>query len=483
LFLIFAVGMGAAARRLSGRLASVLGVVFALGAGNVFFVRMAGGLPRSFGFPLIAVGALALTTGRARAHAALVVIASAFYPAAGAVLGISLVASLALPPRFRGDTAGWSLGKRVGLVALALIACAAITTPTFLASRHYGSAIRPSMLAAYPEAGPGGRWRSISRAPAAPLLSALHREVRSTLYDPGKGWIPPVRQCVVPEEGAQPAAQQNGLTATVVLLLLLMAAMAVRRRHAPTVRLLTLLGAALVGYVIAAIVAPYLYLPQRYLGYPIPVLVTLGMASLPRFAFDALRSRGQIAPGTMRTPTLAAGVTLLVLAGLFFGRGDARLAYRTLNLRSPLLVAIGSLPPDALIAAWPEGVADAVPYVTRRRVLLSRELHQAFHTGFVEEARRRMRAIVAVYWAKEPGPLLSIARDFRVTHFVVDEAISLPQQPPRYFVPFDADIQAARQRLGAAMPYVIGLSGDCVTRPAIGYRIIDLRCLAMKLTK
>jgi hypothetical protein len=221
------------------------------------------------------------------------------------------------------------------------------------------------------------------------------------------------------------------LEALLVLVTVGWARLAMRSRAAQRVLLLGL--AAFVAHSIARHVAPFLYLPQRYVIYVVPLLVAL---LVPAAICGLLGPRRS---GALQLVVRAAYTTIL-LAWLG-GRVEPR-AGLTVDLRSnaALYQFIARLPPTAVIAGWPNGPLDDIPYATRRAVLLSYELHQAFHRGYVTEARARMQALTAAYFSTSPEALLVLQQRWGVTHLLVDRR-HLLGRTPGYFKPFDETIR------------------------------------------
>jgi hypothetical protein len=107
---------------------------------------------------------------------------------------------------------------------------------------------------------------------------------------------------------------------------------------------------------------------------------------------------------------------------------------------------LAALPPNSLIAGWPEGVMDNVPWLCRRSVLLNRESHEAIHQDYADEMRRRMKALVAAYFATSLEPLARLRAEWGVTHLLV-QLSHYEEVPPCYFEPFTPEIQAAHAAL------------------------------------
>jgi hypothetical protein len=138
----------------------------------------------------------------------------------------------------------------------------------------------------------------------------------------------------------------------------------------------------------------------------------------------------------------ASGAALL---GLLAGRVSSNVGL-TVNLRpdQALFDAVAKLPPNSMVAGWPRGIMNAVAYASRRPTLLTLEVHQAFHAGYIQEMRRRMYALIEAYFATTPEPILRLERDFGVTHLLIQRS-HYGRKPPGYFRPFGDPIKAARE--------------------------------------
>lgn len=205
-------------------------------------------------------------------------------------------------------------------------------------------------------------------------------------------------------------------------------------------RLLALVAAAFAMYAVALTLWPHFYLPARYLEYSLPllppVLVPAGAAWLVHRI-----------PGLSTAPTASAALVVAavaVLALLFGSRapGDAGINRTVPADERPLYDFIAQLPADAIIAGWPHETVDTIPYLSERRILIGYETHQAFHKRYVDEMRRRMRALIDAYFAADVAPLLRLRCEFGVTHLLVDRRY-YQGTPPTYFKPFDAMIADA----------------------------------------
>ncbi len=106
--------IAASATRLAGPAAGFAAALLCLSA-DIFLNRMMGGLPRAFGYPLVALVMLGLIHGRPLWIAAATIGGGALYYVAGLRGGLSLAALLCVvPSSWRGQAAAWPMPRRAG---------------------------------------------------------------------------------------------------------------------------------------------------------------------------------------------------------------------------------------------------------------------------------------------------------------------------------------------------------------------------------
>jgi len=431
LYAIFLVAIGIAAAKFARAPGAFAAVALCLSS-DVFIERMAGGLPRAFAYPIAACGVAALVHGRLRALSLVTVLGALFYAAAALPLGMTLgVVALLFGRKHRGDLKGAGLPQRLALVAGTALAAGVMLAPTAIAMRPYGGYIRPTEIKNYPEAGPGGRFYGSDHPPFKSFLDELSGEVPRVIRGSG-----PLVESIQALKGDK--ARLTQLRLAVMSLALLLVAVLALRRHGAARRVLAYVAVIVVGYHVAAVAAPWLYLPQRYIGFPVPVLTVVLLAAAP-MAFLRLSSR--------RWAGLIGSAGLVLVLALFGTRGSAKAGLNTpTRPMSPVQTYIASLPRDVLIAGWPSSM-DSVPLITARRAFLTQENHMPFSKGFAEHMRRRVHALFDAYFAKDDEPLKRLRDQFHVTHLVFD--INHLHTPPRYFKPFDRVIVQRTRGLSA----------------------------------
>ena len=134
---------------------------------------------------------------------------------------------------------------------------------------------------------------------------------------------------------------------------------------------------------------------------------------------------------------------IAVYLAAFGGRGNVEFEKGSMVAKSsqPLFETIAALPKNSLIAGWPYGEMKNIEYVTRRNALLTAQLHQVLHLGYVETMRQRMDALFDAYFSVEAAPLVRLRDQFGVTHLLIEaHHFTDPKRPPEYFSPWRSRI-------------------------------------------
>lgn len=439
LLLVTVVALAAAAFRIGRYPAAFFTASIILGS-NLYIERVTGGLPRSFGYPIAALAMYALVAGRHRWLAVLTVVGAAFYPTLGLFCGFLLtVWFVVLPPEDRGDAIALPLRQRLVVLASAAAISAALLVPPALGSAKFGPRITTARFTTYPEAGPGGLASAEDRPPFSAALPSTSNFMERAMVGSGTAWWPWLRD------------KLRGLEMVVVDTLLLIAifgAFVLGRRRDDVRRIALFPIAAIIGHLFARGFAPYLYSPSRFILYTTPPLfAVLGGIGLVGFV-ERFLPRASARAKTIATSVLVAGFLLMIgghghrTAGLSFGLGPAQ---------QKLAEAVKALPEDALVAGWPDDPLSNVPLVSRRRALVTGEMHIPFHVAYLEEIRRRVRMLIDAYFARDAEPIVALRETYGVSHLVINIG-HLRGSPPGYTQPYGAWVTAAVHR-GAPDPY------------------------------
>ena len=433
LYVVAMAAMGACAWRLGGWPGCWSTLALALSSG-LFLFQMTGGIARVWAFPLTALAAAALAADRPAWLAALTVFAALLYPPAAVPLGAALALALVVRPgRGGGRPSPAEWGRRVALLSVSAILVAAASQP--LTNHDFGRRLTPADVSRYPELGPDGRYSPDDRFPYPNVLWGVADAVGRGFQGGDPAWVPPLKERVM--AGSTYGRPSLPLILVVSLAgIVALAGIALRWRGDPAVRRLSLLvPAAGAAYLAAQIGAPYLYHPQRHVIHALPILAFLLFPHGVRAVAERAGWRRNVAAAPV-----AAALAWLALLG---GRGGGWNGY-TVDARPEraLHAAVAALPRDALVAGWPRGVLDNVPFVARRSVLLDWESHEVLCTGYADEMRRRMAALTAAYYVTDPAARDRLRDEWGVTHLLLDRTHFGPE-PPVYFEPFNRAVREA----------------------------------------
>jgi hypothetical protein len=319
------------------------------------------------------------------------------------------------------------------LLALTAGAASLVLLPSALRLREYGDAISPALWPIYPEAGVGGRFDVVDRAPFPGLPEALYPPLLASLV----GVEAPL--LAVTNLAAHPEWLGPAFAA-----LLFVAYGVLGWTRSEGRRLACLLGAVVLCHSLAFFANLRLFLPERYVAYGVPVLALIGIPSL--FAPVAAASRR-----SLRVLPYAFNALLLALVGA----GGSSFTGLTVGIppsERPLYASVAQLPGDSVIAGWPGEAIDNVPYLSRRSVFVARETHMPFHRKYTELMRHRTQSLIRAYFASSLDGLRDFRRDSGVTHLLIDRRHFRVR--PDYFVPFDRQAEHAfhaMQRDGSAL--------------------------------
>ncbi len=418
------------ARRLTHRWAGWIAAATMVSS-SLLMERVISGLPRAFAFPVMALALLWTIEGRVTRLAVVVVVGAAFYPVVGVASGLVLaVLLLGLPAADRGEAATWSTRKRLAVLTLTVMGSVAMLAPTMIATKQYGPRVKNSEFATYPEAGDQGTHGSEDRPPYPALLEEIQPMTMRTLVGEGN----PIWRAF-----REPAREWDKVLVDGTLVLALLGLVLAARRRDDMRRVLAFAVGAALAHVVARVGAPYFYAPSRYLLYAlVPALAVLVPAGLDAIAHGPT---GRVArPWLHRLlGTALALIPLLALGGQ--GSTSRGLTFHINDDVAPLYQKIAELPPTTMLAGWPDDPMSNVPYVSRRRALMTGELHLGYHVGYLLEIRRRLELFMDAYFASSTAPIFRLRDELGVTHIFLDPKHLQGDSAPGYMPPIGAYVR------------------------------------------
>lgn len=475
LWAVTAILVAVTAWRLAGWSGAWLAMALFFSA-DTYLAHVVGGLPRGFAFPVTAGAIAACVLGRVGWLCVCVVVGAMFYPSSAVGPGVMLAGWMLLPGRWvgrgEGVMGGWR--RRWGLTAGVAGLCVVMVLPQWWGGRAYGRMLGPGDAGVYPEWGPDGRWsRNVEAAGFRRPGWQVVDQAASALDTTGKRW----------SRGAwswfgQPVGKSEISRRDVLMYGALMLAAAGMvgwgRRDEGDVRLSVAAGSALGAFGLAGLCEPYLFFPVRQIVFAGPVLTTLGLAAGASRLGERLAGLASRGRGVIRAAVVlgTAGVVLLAMGG----RGNPYAGLTgAVEAGDPVLAGCAALPAGTVIAAWPSGMAEVIPYVCRRSVLVSYETHQVFHEKFTLEMRRRTEALIEAYFAMDVGPLRRLRDEFGVDVLLVDRFDY--QERPSYFAPFDAMIERVTENFDVSRNEVLRQAKWAEAFSTGRYVALDLRKL------
>jgi hypothetical protein len=426
--------------RLAGGAAAALSFFLAT-AGvvrNMFFM---GGIQRGFGFCLASLALYFVIQGRLVALAVVAVISAGFYPAASIYMICALGLLVILPEAYRGTTKTWGLSRRLALVTTTGALACLVVLPLILNGKNYGERLSRAAESEYQEWGSAGRYNQGDRGVSAGFLRKTFFSTLSSIY------APRLDRALVRETDVGDLELSRDIIPTMkpVLVMVLTVALAgftlfrSRLSLSPqALRCAIFFCAMLISFFAAKIFFPILYIPSRYL--------ILGVVSLTPIAFPAIWSNAfskNLRSGLRNFIIITFGALLLY----YLGWTSLQIRrFPSVSGNRSLFNFIKTLPEDVVIASWPRGVANYIPLFTKRSVLVFEEGHQVFHRDFLEEMRRRTRALIAAYSAIDEKPFITLNRDYNVSYLLIQR--SHLRELPDYFAPFGYELKTARSAIG-----------------------------------
>lgn len=386
-----------------------------------------GGLPRSFGIPVVASFAWLSTSRRVWPLGVGLLISVLFYPPPVTVLGLTSLAIIFW--HWRQDDLSWkdltAYGAITTLAVGVFLACYTVGKPKWVGHRPTAEQVRlmPEFFAE--EGGGHGRGALFGASPTEFYLTSQRTGLGSrTLY-------------LMP------------------LLLLGVAVAAYRRFRDPVPALIPgMIVASLALFVAAHILLPSLFYPNRHVRYTMPVPV-LGLTAL-----TVTWLAGSVAARWPGARSFGRRYWWLALApfGLLtaYGIGGAVHAARTLPQPDPSQVAViefcRKTPKNTLFAGLPSQM-DPIPLLARRSVLASHETALPHYLGYYYLVRARLEDELRLLYATSWPEALKIAGKYGVGYVIVPRNLLDPKRA--YVAPphrkLDIELRKRAESEGAVM--------------------------------
>ncbi len=381
-----------------------------------FFVQMAGGLGRSFGYPLMMAFLYYLIKKDGLKAALIMVLGCLFYPVIFFLSFFTYLFSFVKiqDHRFMLDLhpskwKGFALGVAVGIALLA-------AQHVLLVHPALGPLMTKKQMLNQPEFYKHGR---LAILPVSPLSKTVIR--------------------MAPEGVIKVGIEKNFVSAALIAMLKIVFWLAVlaagfaglkRTLFYPS-ELLALFLAGILMYQLADLFLLKFYLPERYLRY------SLHLIGLFLFAFFIPYLVQKIK--TFRIRSAFYGGLLFIF--FFLNLGTPTEWSFTNHLKYKLLYAsLAQLPKEVMIAAHPK-LADGIPTFAKRKVLIKYELSSPLYSNFWREVKKRTYAFFDAYYAEDLASINQFCETYHVDYLVVDQEHFTEKflvNKTIYFEPFNA---------------------------------------------
>jgi MFS family permease len=433
LYIVCVATVAAISWRLAG-LVALWSSLMLLFSTDIFLERMLGGGSRSFAFPLLALTLWGLVEGHVFLLVTIAAIGTAIYPVITPVAGLSLAFYLfVLPARFRGKSEVWTFKKRFLVVSIPFLVALVFSIPPLWKGHDYGGRLLFSQTEKFPELGPKGRSWPEDRPPYENFVEGLFTVGSRTLTGYGTSSV------VI--WGGNRDERKSVVSSICLPLMLPVVALGLWMGALENVyvkRFLLFIAGAFASHGLALLFAPYFFHPQRFLLFPIPLILLVALPvswiSLTRFVLVKLR----IHWAWFLPATLTVVVTTLWLAAFGVLLGEAGNRGYSIHIRPEdrqLYAFLSTIDKDAIVAGFPYQHIENVAYLAKRKPFLTRELHLPTHRNYVLELRKRMFALIDAYFAADLQPIVRLRDEFGVDYLIV-YLPNFTEGPPAYFEPF-----------------------------------------------
>jgi hypothetical protein len=383
-----------------------------------FLGAISGGLSRGFVPPLMLLHLLLLARGDALRGGVVVMVQPLFNPylflTCLTTHGLFLLQGLLPQPPWRPAPRSAPAARLRHLSRLLLPPAAGLllllVQHRLLQNPLFGTLVSKAGMIGQPEYGAAGRYEIL------PQPSVFFELLRPLVQDPPGGL--------------------RGITAAAVGLALVAACMAsgwngprLRRHLARLAPLACLPAAALALYGLARLMLLDLFLPSRYLEYPLAILYCLavGLGLRAAAAAEGVKKRLKLL------------IPILVLLGALRLEGVALTDYGAL---APLYRFFHATPAGCTVAGHPE-LMDSLMTFGRRKAFVSYELSHPWAVDYWRIIKGWTEELFEAYYAERPEALRNFCRKHGIAYFVVrEEDFAVAPARAVYFEPFGARIAA-----------------------------------------
>jgi hypothetical protein len=360
--------------------------------------RLAGGLPRAFGFPLFALWLAATLAAKPWVRRGAALASAATYPS---VMNLILAAEGIYACRGLGSLKLAVLLRRLKRYALLVACCVLLVLPSAMGESGRGPVHTLEQAQQEPAFGKAGRlWILPFASPTESLSDAF--------IDP----LRPRGQALIPSLAERYARDRDMSAVLVIGIVLLLPLLALTP---PPWLALAFASGGVVLYALSRSFAFRLYSPERYysFGMRMALMALLLVILTQSFAFLRGRSRQ-----TARNFAIAG---FMLALWCIVGSGIVKKNGMTIDQRrdQALYEFIAQLPKTVRIATHPMD-GDGIPYYSARATMGSFETLQPWFVDSWRRQRARTEDTLRALYAEDAATAFGYSQRNQVTHFLLD---------------------------------------------------------------
>ncbi len=374
-----------------------------------FLDNLAGGLARAFAAPLLALLWVCWLERRPWGMGAALLLQGLFIPYIFMIGAVAVGLAWLAGRTGQGESPPFPVRPAHFLLLAAAAALVGLMNLSYTAA-GYGPLVSYADMVNHPEFYAGGRY-AILPVPSIFWELVAPWEWIAPFRD--LGLVPAIMVCV-----AVPAATLWGLARVDWRTL--------RARLHPAAYLLL---AGVLLYFLARLLVLKLFVPDRYLIYPLNLAYCLILA----LGLHAALKVGRWG----RNPAILA---LVAAAALGVWRLE-NVGLKDYAVYQPLYAALAATPKDVVVAGHPN-LMDNVPTFARRRAQVTYKLAHPWSKCYWQKIEPRLKDLFAAYYAADPREVIAFCRQYQVSFLVVDDRHFTPEflAGGRFFVPMDRKV-------------------------------------------
>jgi hypothetical protein len=391
-----------------------------------YMQRMTGGHPRAFAYPLLIIFLYYLIKKRYSTASIVMVLQCLFYPV---IFMLSVPVYLFTFIKLHGKKVVFNMNlSRIKYFVLALSIGVLILTAKYILVRNpsIGTTVTKKQMLNNPEFYEKGRHKIL---PISPLTKEMVRISRSGCFISGLLEKPFDHRIL-----------------SLIIILFFIFEIARRKMFFPP-ELLFLLLSSMLMYKISDFLLFKLFLPARYLEYPVPLISLIIYTVVIGQLIEKIRN--------FKVKKI---IQIIVIVSIFMNFGiNKNIGLGDWSGNKELYERLQNLPKDAIIASHPY-LADGIPTFAQRKVFIKYELSHPWFDKYWKTIKNRTNDFFNAYYSEDISSVYGFCEKYGIDYLVVDRQHFTEEyfrEEKIYFEPFNAYIMnLIKERKNFALPGV-----------------------------